>query len=130
MITRLDQQIEQLEDMVEKCLILCNATWNGVRCTLPANHERTKPYKFPIEFLQTPNAQGIGKPLHTTRIGSNRSESRITKTRRLLGLFVDAPHTPHMAVPGPGLVLEATVNCYYGGDNPEFERLLQLLVKP
>jgi hypothetical protein len=50
MITRLDQQIEQLENIVERRLDLCKATWNGTRCTLPANHEPAELHKFPLEF--------------------------------------------------------------------------------
>jgi hypothetical protein len=47
MATRLDQRIEQLEIIVEKCLDLCNVTCNGLRCTLPAQHEPTKLRKIP-----------------------------------------------------------------------------------
>ena len=50
MAKRLDQQIEQLESIVEKCLDLCRVTCNGLRCTLPAQHEPTKPHKFGREF--------------------------------------------------------------------------------
>lgn len=52
MATRLDQQIEQLGRIVEKCLDLCDATWNGVRCTLPVNHQPAERHRFPVEFLQ------------------------------------------------------------------------------
>jgi len=31
---------------------LCNAEWNGVRCTLPAMHEPDEGHKFPVEFWQ------------------------------------------------------------------------------
>lgn len=50
MATRLDQQIEQLENIVEARLNLCKATWHGIRCTLPTNHKTTDPHRFPIEF--------------------------------------------------------------------------------
>jgi hypothetical protein len=48
MATRLDQQIEQLEIIVEKCLDLRKVTCDGPLCTL--HHEPTKPHKFPTEF--------------------------------------------------------------------------------
>jgi hypothetical protein len=51
MATFLDQQIEQLENIVERCLNLCKVTWNGVRCTLPANHEETEPHRFQTQYL-------------------------------------------------------------------------------
>jgi hypothetical protein len=50
MATTLDRQIEQLEKIVEAHLDFCNATWNGIRCTLPANHKQTEPHNFPIDF--------------------------------------------------------------------------------
>jgi hypothetical protein len=50
MATRLDRQIEELGNIVEKRLNLCKATWNGLRCTLPANHETVEPHRFPIAF--------------------------------------------------------------------------------
>jgi len=46
MTMRLDRQIEQLERIVERRLELCKATWNGMPCRLPANHEPTEPHKF------------------------------------------------------------------------------------
>jgi hypothetical protein len=49
MATRLDEQIERLEHMVEKCLNLCKASRHGIRCTLPANHEETTPHRFQIQ---------------------------------------------------------------------------------
>ena len=58
MATRLDQQIEQLEDIVEKRLGLCKVTWNDVRCTLPANHEPTEPHHFPTD--SSPDAKPAG----------------------------------------------------------------------
>jgi len=58
MATRLDQEIEQLENIVEALLDLCKVTWNGIRCTLPSNHEPTEPHKFPIEFLRKSGLQG------------------------------------------------------------------------
>jgi hypothetical protein len=69
--TRLDQEIEQLEKIVEKCLNRCNAMWDGIRCTLTANHEPTNSHKFPIEFLLTPSLRGLGGHWHGTRVGSD-----------------------------------------------------------
>ena len=46
MSTKLDQLIEQLEKMVETRLNLCKVTWNGARCTLPANHDKDEPHRF------------------------------------------------------------------------------------
>ena len=51
MATRLDQKIEHLENIVEKRLDLCKATWSGMRCTLPAHHEPAELHKFQIEFF-------------------------------------------------------------------------------
>jgi hypothetical protein len=51
MATRLDQQIEQLESIVEKHLDLCNVMCNGSRCILPRNH-KTEPHKFLVEFFE------------------------------------------------------------------------------
>jgi hypothetical protein len=48
MATWLDRQIEQLKSRVERCMNLCNATWNGMPCTLPANHS-VQPHKFRVE---------------------------------------------------------------------------------
>ena len=53
MKTRMDREIEHLGNIVERCLNLCNAEWNDVRCTLPANHEPAGGHKFPIEFWHT-----------------------------------------------------------------------------
>lgn len=48
MSTRLDQQIEQLEKIVEARLNLCNVTWNETRCIRPANHDKDEPPKFDV----------------------------------------------------------------------------------
>ena len=76
MAMRLDQEIEQLEKIVERCLNLCNATWDGIRCTLPANHEPTHSHKFPIESLLTPSLQGIGGYWQSKWAGSHQNELR------------------------------------------------------
>jgi hypothetical protein len=52
MMTWLDRQIEQLEFCVERCMSLCNATWNGMQCMLPANHS-VQPHRFRGEFPMT-----------------------------------------------------------------------------
>jgi hypothetical protein len=52
MATRLDQKIEQLGRIVDQCMHLCDATWNGVRCTLPASHQPGERHRFPVKFLQ------------------------------------------------------------------------------
>lgn len=52
MATRLDQKIEQLGKIVDRCMDLCDASWNGVRCTLPANHLPAERHRFPVHFLQ------------------------------------------------------------------------------
>ena len=52
MKTRLDREIEQLGKIVDRCMGLCTAEWDGVRCALPANHEPAEGHKFPIEFRQ------------------------------------------------------------------------------
>jgi hypothetical protein len=57
MATRLDQQIEQIWKIVEKCVNLSNMRWNGSACALPLDDEHTKPYRFPVEFLETQNVE-------------------------------------------------------------------------
>jgi uncharacterized damage-inducible protein DinB len=126
MATHWDQEIEQLEHIVEKCLDLCHATWNGTRCTLPANHESTQPHKFPIEFRRAPDVP-TGEAARTTLMG--RSDLRIAY-RNHLGVAVDAPKTFDAAVVAPRLILESIENCSYGTNNPEFERALQILETP
>jgi hypothetical protein len=76
MATRLDQQIEQLEKIVEKRLDLCQVTRNGTRCCLPANHEPNELHKFPIEFSAA--AKPVVRNQRTCRAGtpSFRSEHR------------------------------------------------------
>jgi len=54
MATRLDEKIEQLGRIVDRCMHLCDATWNGVRWTLPASHQPAERHRFPVEFLQAP----------------------------------------------------------------------------
>jgi hypothetical protein len=44
--TSLDQKIAELEKIVEQRLELCRATWNGLRCTLPADHLPEEPHTF------------------------------------------------------------------------------------
>lgn len=74
MATRLDKEIEQLEKIVERCMNLCSATWDGIRCSLPANHEPTNSHRFPIEFLLTPSLQGIGGDWQSASAGSNYAD--------------------------------------------------------
>jgi hypothetical protein len=74
MASKLDRQIEQLENIVEKHLDLCEATWNETRCTLPRNHEQTAPHKFRIEFLKTTGCSGATVPLQNGPPGGNRKE--------------------------------------------------------
>lgn len=50
MATRLDKEIEQIGNIVDRCMGLCQAEWNGVRCILPANHEPAGRHKYPVEF--------------------------------------------------------------------------------
>jgi len=76
MATRLDQQIELLENIVERHLNLCEVTWNGTPCTLPRNHEQTAPHKFSIEFLKMPAGSRTHMPSQTGRTGRNRKEHK------------------------------------------------------
>jgi hypothetical protein len=50
MTTRLDDQIEQLQRLVEMRLALCQVARNGVRCTLPENHHPAQEHRFTISF--------------------------------------------------------------------------------
>jgi hypothetical protein len=50
MTPRFEQKIEELESMVEKRLQLCAATWNGLRCRLPADHDQAEPHDFPMDL--------------------------------------------------------------------------------
>lgn len=51
MKTQLDLEIERLASIVERCLGLCDATQNSMRCTRPANHEPADAHKFPVTLL-------------------------------------------------------------------------------
>ncbi len=59
---RLGQKIEQLERVVENHLDLCKVTWNGMRCTLPANHELAETHKFAVEFSADAEFAGNAGP--------------------------------------------------------------------
>ena len=61
MATRLDQEIEQLEKLVERYLDYCAVTSNGMRCVLPRNHQATVPHKFPPALPGT-NGLQVGAP--------------------------------------------------------------------
>jgi hypothetical protein len=74
MATRLDQQIEQLENIVEARLNLCQATWYGIRCTLPRNHTPTDPHRFPIEFSPDIDLSAHGGAI------ANQKRSRFAET--------------------------------------------------
>jgi len=71
MATRLDQQIEQLENMVERRLDLCKVTRNGHRCTLPANHPPAHPHQFPVDF------SSVAKPAAGNQGSKRRSPGRV-----------------------------------------------------
>lgn len=81
MATRLDRQIGELLDIVEYHLNLCKMTWNGIRCTLPANHEQAEPHFFPIEFLQTRSGHGAPVPLAPNGVGTDRNERDLENSR-------------------------------------------------
>jgi hypothetical protein len=81
MATRLDRQIEELVNIVEYRLNLCTMTRNGIRCTLPANHEKVEPHFFPIEFLQTRSGHGLLVPLPASGVGRDRNEQDLVKGR-------------------------------------------------
>jgi hypothetical protein len=53
MASRIDKQISELENIVERHLNRCEATLNTNRCILPRDHTRTEPHKFMLEFLQS-----------------------------------------------------------------------------
>jgi hypothetical protein len=62
MATRLDQEIERLERLVEKHLDLCAVTSNGMRCTLPRSHGETMQHKFAAALPTTTGPQtGVPK---------------------------------------------------------------------
>ena len=52
MATQLDQQLEQLENLVERQMNRCEVRCNGSRCMLPRNHVSREPHKFLVDFLQ------------------------------------------------------------------------------
>jgi hypothetical protein len=61
MASRIDRQISELENIVERHLNRCEATLNNSRCILPRDHTRTEPHKFMLEFLQSlAAAEGFG----------------------------------------------------------------------
>jgi hypothetical protein len=73
MATRLDQQIEQLEDMVKRRFGLCKVPSNESRCISPANNEQTEPRHFPIEL--SPVAKPAGREQSLSRHAA-RQESK------------------------------------------------------
>jgi hypothetical protein len=54
MALRLDRQIEEIEKIVDRHLDPCKATWNGMPCTLPTNHEPVEPHQFSREGSTEP----------------------------------------------------------------------------
>ncbi len=76
MATQLDQQIEELENIVEKHLDPCKVTCNGSRCILPRNHTRTEPHKSLVEFLETLGAAERLRVGAETSSGSSRSQAK------------------------------------------------------
>ena len=48
MATRLDQQIELLGNIVDQRLDLCSESYNGMRCTLAANHSPREAHSFAV----------------------------------------------------------------------------------
>jgi hypothetical protein len=66
MATRLDRQIEQLEEIVEKRLDLCTATRDKTRCTLPAGHAPAQPHQF--MFVDAAHAPGRDTMELTSRV--------------------------------------------------------------
>jgi hypothetical protein len=73
MTTRLDRQIEELELIVERLLGLCPVTWNGIRCTLPANHAPTESHSFAIDFLPS--------SAHSMHTGDTHGPARIERIK-------------------------------------------------
>jgi hypothetical protein len=55
--------------IVEKCLNLCKATWQGMGCTLPANHDPSAPHKFQAKFLPTQPCTGALEAMQTEYAG-------------------------------------------------------------
>ena len=51
---------------------LCNATWNGMPCTLPANHS-VEPHKFRVEFPSTPGPDKAGPHEQSSSNGGSRN---------------------------------------------------------
>ncbi len=58
MATRLDQQIEQLEEMVERRVDFYEGICEVRSCVLPRSHARTEPHLSLIEFLEMQARQG------------------------------------------------------------------------
>lgn len=52
MATWLDEQIEQLENIVEKQFDLCEVTCTARSCVLARSHENTEPHLSLVEFLE------------------------------------------------------------------------------
>ena len=52
MATWLDQQIEQLENIVERQFDLCETTCTARNCVLARSHENTEPHLTLVEFLE------------------------------------------------------------------------------
>ena len=52
MATWLDEEIEQLENLVEKQFDLCQVTCSVRSCVLPRSHENAEPHRTLAEFLE------------------------------------------------------------------------------
>ena len=52
MATWLDEQIEQLENIVEKQFDLCEVTCTARSCVLARSHANTEPHLTLVEFLE------------------------------------------------------------------------------
>jgi hypothetical protein len=52
MATWLDEQIEQLENIVEKQFDLCQVTCTARSCVLARCHENTEPHLSLVDFLE------------------------------------------------------------------------------
>jgi len=91
----LDQQVDRLEEFVEKHFRRCGVTFSGSRCILPRDHASTEPHTFLLTFLETRiAAEGVRADVQTCPDDNGgQAPGRATPRRRWGDSQVSEPQT-------------------------------------
>ncbi len=91
----LDQQVDRLEEFVEKHFRRCGVTFSGSRCILPRDHASTEPHTFLLKFLETRiAAEGVRADVQTCPDDNGgQAPGRATPRRRWGDSQVSEPQT-------------------------------------